>query len=108
MHLHDTYFVVAHFHYVMMGGTVIAFIGGLHHWWPKMTGRMYNEALGTVAAAAGVRRLQHDLLHPVLLGQQGMPRRYYAYLPEFQILHQVSTDRLVDPRRSGCSWSCST
>ena len=46
VHLTDTYFVVAHFHYVMMGGTVIAFIGGLHYWWPKMTGRMYNEKLG--------------------------------------------------------------
>ena len=71
VHLTDTYFVVAHFHYVMMGGTVIAFIGGLHYWWPKMTGRMYNENLGPHRLRAGVHRLQHDLPDPVLPGQQG-------------------------------------
>jgi cytochrome c oxidase subunit 1 len=54
VHLHDTYFVVAHFHYVMMGGTVIAFLGGMHHWWPKMTGRMYNETWGRKIASVVV------------------------------------------------------
>src|SRR5205085_3297827 len=51
IHLHDTYFVVAHFHYVMMGGTIFAFFGALHYWWPKITGRLYNEALGKVSWA---------------------------------------------------------
>ena len=65
IHLTDTYFVVAHFHYVMMGGTVIAFLGGLHYWWPKMFGRMYNENLGPDRLRAGFHRLQHDVLHAV-------------------------------------------
>ena len=69
MHLHDTYFVVAHFHYVMMGGTVIAFLGGLHYWWPKMIGSMYNEKLGAHRLRARVHRLQRDVLHPVHPGQ---------------------------------------
>ena len=63
--------MVAHFHYVMMGGTVIAFIGGLHYWWPKMTGRMYYEKWGRIALRAGVHRLQHDLPDAVLPGQPG-------------------------------------
>ncbi len=82
VHLHDTYFVVAHFHYVMFGGTVIAFLGGLHYWWPKMFGRMYSETLGPHRRAADLRRLQRHLLHPVRDGQPGhaaallqLPRR---------------------------------
>ncbi len=71
VHLHDTYFVVAHFHYVMMGGTVIAFLGGLHYWWPKMFGRMYNEIWGRIGGAADLRRLQPHLLPPVRHGQPG-------------------------------------
>ena len=71
VHLHDTYFVVAHFHYVMVGGTVIAFFGGLFHWWPKMFGRMYNEFWGRVSCPARVRRVQPDLLHDVLHGPPG-------------------------------------
>ena len=59
MHLHDTYFVVAHFHYVMMGGTVIAFLGGLHYWWPKMTGKMHDETKAKIGFCARLRRLQH-------------------------------------------------
>ena len=68
IHLHDTYFIVAHFHYVMMGGTVIAFLGGLHYWWPKMFGRMYNEKLARDRLRSGVHRLQRDVLHAVHAG----------------------------------------
>jgi cytochrome c oxidase subunit 1 len=91
MHLHDTYFVVAHFHYVMMGGTVIAFIGGLHHWWPKMTGRMYNEKLGATSAALIFVGFNVTFFTQFVLGSRGMPRRYYNYLDQFQPLHQFST-----------------
>ena len=71
VHLTDTYFVVAHFHYVMMGGTVTAFLGGLHYWWPKMTGRMYSEKMGPHRLRAVLHRIQYDLPDPVLPGQQG-------------------------------------
>jgi cytochrome c oxidase subunit 1 len=91
VHLTDTYFVVAHFHYVMMGGTVIAFVGGLHYWWPKMTGRMYNENLGRVACALVFIGFNTTFLTQFLLGSRGMPRRYYNYLPQFQGLHAIST-----------------
>jgi cytochrome c oxidase subunit 1 len=91
VHLTDTYFVVAHFHYVMMGSTVIAFIGGLHYWWPKMTGRMYNERLGQIAATLVFIGFNVTFLPQFLMGQRGMPRRYYNYLPEFQEMHRLST-----------------
>jgi cytochrome c oxidase subunit 1 len=91
MHLHDTYFVVAHFHYVMMGGTVIAFVGALHHWWPKMTGRMYNETLGRVSAVTMFIGFNMTFFTQFILGSRGMPRRYYNYLDQYQGLHQFST-----------------
>ena len=91
VHLHDTYFVVAHFHYVMVGGTVVAFIGGLHHWWPKMFGRMYNERAGKWGCLLVFVGFNMTFLTQFFLGHQGMPRRYYAYLPEYTSLHQVST-----------------
>jgi len=91
IHLHDTYFVVAHFHYVMMGSTVIAFLGGLHYWWPKMFGRMYNEPAAKVACALIFIGFNTTFLPQFVLGSRGMPRRYYNYLPEFQFLHQLST-----------------
>ena len=91
IHLHDTYFVVAHFHYVMMGSTVIAFLGGLHYWWPKMFGRMYNESAAKVACALVFIGFNTTFLPQFILGSRGMPRRYYNYLPEFQFLHQLST-----------------
>ena len=61
IHLHDTYFVVAHFHYVMVGGTVMGFVGGLHYWWPKITGKLYDETMARIACGARVRRLQHHV-----------------------------------------------
>jgi cytochrome c oxidase subunit 1 len=91
VHLHDTYFVVAHFHYVMVGGTVVAFLGGLFHWWPKMVGRMYNETLGKASALLVFVGFNVTFLTQFFLGHQGMPRRYYAYLPEYETLHRVST-----------------
>jgi cytochrome c oxidase subunit 1 len=91
MHLHDTYFVVAHFHYVMVGGTVTAFLGGLHHWWPKITGRMYSERLARVAAALYFIGFNATFFTQFILGSRGMPRRYYNYLDQFQPLHAFST-----------------
>lgn len=91
LHLHDTYFVVAHFHYVMMGGAVIAFIGGLHHWWPKMTGRMYNETAGKIACALIFVGFNMTFFTQFLLGTRGMPRRYHTYLDQYQPLHAFST-----------------
>jgi cytochrome c oxidase subunit 1 len=91
MHLHDTYFVVAHFHYVMMGGTVTAFLGGLHHWWPKMTGKMYNERLAAVSAALYFIGFNVTFFTQFIMGSRGMPRRYYNYFDQFQPLHAFST-----------------
>ncbi|MBK7396965.1 MAG: cytochrome c oxidase subunit I [Myxococcales bacterium] len=91
MHIHDTYFVVAHFHYVMMGGTVVAFVGGLHHWWPKMTGKMYSDKLGKLSALLLFVGFNATFFPQFILGSRGMPRRYYNYLDQFQPLHQFST-----------------
>ncbi|MFT4605488.1 MAG: cytochrome c oxidase subunit 1 [Rhodothermales bacterium] len=91
VHLHDTYFVVAHFHYVMMGGNVIAALGGLHYWWPKMTGKMYNETAGKIAAALVFIGFNLTFFPQFIMGSRGMPRRYYDYQPEFEIYHQLST-----------------
>jgi cytochrome c oxidase subunit 1 len=91
LHLHDTYFVVAHFHYVMVGGTVVAFIGGLHHWWPKMTGKMYDETTARIACALIFVGFNMTFFIQFIMGTQGMPRRYYTYLDQFQPLHQFST-----------------
>ena len=91
IHLHDTYFVVAHFHYVMMGGTVIAFLAGLHYWWPKMFGRMYNERLAAISCALIFVGFNTTFLTQFVLGSRGMPRRYYNYLDQFQQLHMYST-----------------
>ena len=89
--MHDTYFVVAHFHYVMMGGTMFAFIGGLHYWWPKITGRMYNERLGNIACLVAFIGFNMTFMSQFVMGSQGMPRRYYSYLDQFQPLHQFSS-----------------
>ncbi len=90
-HLHDTYFVVAHFHYVMMGGTLVAFLGGIFHWWPKMVGKMYNEFWGQVSAVIVFLGFNLTFLPQFVLGSQGMPRRYATYQPEYTDLHQMST-----------------
>ena len=91
VHLHDTYFVVAHFHYVMVGGTVMGFVGGLHYWWPKFTGKMYDEGWARVGWFFVFVGFNVTFLTQFVLGSRGMPRRYYDYLPQFQELHQIST-----------------
>ena len=91
IHLHDTYFVVAHFHYVMMGGTVTAFLGGLLYWWPKITGKMYDESIAKVAWFFVFVGFNATFLVQFIMGSRGMPRRYYDYLPEFRPYHAFST-----------------
>lgn len=91
VHLHDTYFVVAHFHYVMMGSTLVAFLGGIHYWWPKITGRMYPERLGQLCAIGVFFGFNLTFLPQFVMGARGMPRRYWDYDPEFKIFHQLST-----------------
>ncbi len=91
LHLHDTYFIVAHFHYVMMGGTMVAFLGGLFHWWPKMTGYMFNELGGQISCLIVFVGFNLTFLPQFVLGSRGMPRRYATYDPEFALLHQISS-----------------
>ena len=91
VHLHDTYFVVAHFHYVMMGSAIIAYIGGLHHWWPKMFGRMYPQKLANVTSIAVFISFNLTFLPMFLVGSRGMPRRYYEYIASYQTLNQIAT-----------------
>ena len=91
LHLHDTYFIVAHFHYVMMGGTLIAFLGGLFHWWPKMTGKMFSELGGRISCLIVFIGFNMTFLPQFVLGSRGMPRRYATYDPEFTTLHQWSS-----------------
>jgi cytochrome c oxidase subunit 1 len=93
VHLHDSYFVVAHFHYVMMGGTIIAFMAGIHHWWSKMFGREYNERVGMIAATIVFLAFNLTFFTQFILGTQGMPRRYASYpdIDSFRFLHFWST-----------------
>ncbi|WP_313136393.1 cytochrome c oxidase subunit I [Paracoccus jeotgali] len=91
VHVTDTYFIVAHFHYIMVGGAVSAFMGGLHFWWPKMTGRMYPERLGQTAAMLSFIGFFLTFAPQFVLGYQGMPRRYYEYPSEFQTWHALSS-----------------
>jgi cytochrome c oxidase subunit 1 len=91
VHLHDTYFVVAHFHYVMMGSTLVAFLGALHHWWPKFTGRMYNETIGVTCGLGVFFGFNFTFMPQFVMGARGMPRRYWDYDPQYTIFHQLST-----------------
>jgi cytochrome c oxidase subunit 1 len=91
VHVHDTYFVVAHFHYIMVGGTVMAYLGGLHYWWPKMTGRMYPEGWARFSAILIFVGFNLTFFPQFLLGYLGMPRRYHIYPEEFQVLNVMST-----------------
>ncbi len=91
VHVTDTYFVIAHFHYIMVGGTVMAYLGGIHYWWPKMTGRMYPEGLAKLSALFVFLGFNLTFFPQFLLGYMGMPRRYHVYPPEFQVLNVFST-----------------
>ncbi len=91
VHVHDTYFVIAHFHYIMVGGMVLAFMGGLHYWWPKITGRMYPEFLAKIAAIVTFLGFNLTFFPQFVLGYLGMPRRYHAYPEQFQVYHVFST-----------------
>ncbi|HEY7645985.1 MAG TPA: cbb3-type cytochrome c oxidase subunit I, partial [Hyphomicrobiales bacterium] len=91
VHVHDTYFVVAHFHYIMVGGTVSAFFGALHYWWPKMTGRLYPVVWGRITAIFIFFGFNLTFFPQFILGYLGMPRRYHVYDPQFQVLHVLSS-----------------
>jgi cytochrome c oxidase subunit 1 len=91
VHVTDSYFVVAHFHYIMVGGTVMAYMAGIHYWWPKITGRMYPEWWGRLGALLVFVGFNLTFFPQFILGYVGMPRRYHAYAPEFQVLNVLST-----------------
>lgn len=91
IHLTETYFIVAHFHYVMVGGMVSAYMAGLHFWWPKITGRLYPELYGKLAAAVLFIGFNLTFFPQFILGYLGMPRRYHSYPPDFQVLNVLST-----------------
>jgi cytochrome c oxidase subunit 1 len=91
IHWHDTYFVVAHFHFIMVGGSVTAFLAAAHYWFPKMFGRLYSERVGLLSAAAVLLGFVLTFLPQFLLGNAGMPRRYYSYPAQYQWLHVLST-----------------
>ena len=91
IHLHDTYFIVAHFHYIMVGGAIMGYMAGIHYWWPKMTGRMYSEFWGKLSAGITFIGFNFTFFPQFILGYLGMPRRYYEYPDEFQVLNVFST-----------------
>jgi cytochrome c oxidase subunit I len=91
IHVTDTYFVIAHFHYIMVGGTVMAYLGGIHYWWPKMSGRMYPEGWAKLGALIIFVGFNLTFFPQFILGYLGMPRRYYAYPDEFQVLNVMSS-----------------
>src|SRR5579862_8405654 len=91
VHVHDTYFVIAHFHYIMVGGAVMGYLGGMHFWWPKISGRLYPEWLGKFAALIVFLGFNLTFFPQFILGYMGMPRRYWQYPPEFQVLNVLST-----------------
>ncbi len=91
IHLHDTYFVVAHFHYIMVGGAIMGYLGGIHFWWPKISGRLYPEGWGRFSALVLFVGFNLTFFPQFVLGYLGMPRRYHAYPEEFQVLNVMSS-----------------
>jgi cytochrome c oxidase subunit 1 len=91
VHVHDTYFVIAHFHYVMVGGAIMGYLGGIHYWWPKMTGRMYPEGWAKFAALLVFVGFNLTFFPQFIVGYLGMPRRYAMYPEEFQVYNVLST-----------------
>jgi cytochrome c oxidase subunit 1 len=90
-HVHGTYFVVGHFHYIMVGGAVMGYLGGIHYWWPKITGRMYPDGWARLSAAIIFIGFNLTFFPQYMLGYLGMPRRYAVYAPEFQVLNVMSS-----------------
>lgn len=91
VHVHDTYFVIAHFHYIMVGGMVMAYMGGIHYWWPKISGRLYPEWIARISALVTFGGFNLTFFPQFVLGYLGMPRRYHIYPPEFQTLNVLSS-----------------
>jgi cytochrome c oxidase subunit 1 len=91
IHVHDTYFIVAHFHYIMVGGTIMAYLGGLHYWWPKISGKLYPEYWSRVSAWVIFIGFNLTFFPQFIVGYIGMPRRYHQYPDEFQVLNVMST-----------------
>jgi cytochrome c oxidase subunit 1 len=91
VHVHDTYFVIAHFHYIMVGGAIMGYLGGMHYWWPKITGRMYPELPAKLSALVIFAGFNLTFFPQFVLGYLGMPRRYHSYPEEFQVLNVMST-----------------
>ena len=91
LHVHDTYFVIAHFHFIMVGGMVLGYMAGLHYWWPKITGRLYNDWWSRLAALIIFIGFFLTFLPQFVAGINGMPRRYHMYAPEFQVWNVLST-----------------
>ena len=91
VHVTDTYFIIAHFHYIMVGGTIMGYLGGLHYWWPKISGRLYNEGLAKLSAGIIFIGFNLTFFPQFVVGYLGMPRRYHAYPPEFQVLNVLSS-----------------
>ena len=91
VHVHDTYFVIAHFHYIMVGGMVMGYMAGLHYWWPKITGRMYSDWWSRISAIILFVGFFMTFLPQFVVGYNGMPRRYHMYDASFQVWNVMST-----------------
>jgi cytochrome c oxidase subunit 1 len=91
VHVTDTYFIIAHFHYIMVGGTIMGYLGGIHYWWPKISGRLYPEGLSKLSAGIIFIGFNLTFFPQFIVGYLGMPRRYHAYPPEFQVLNVLSS-----------------
>src|SRR2546427_7503424 len=91
VHVHDTYFIIAHFHYIMVGGAIIGYLGGLHYWWPKITGKLYPRFWSRISAMVIFIGFNVTFFPQFILGYLGMPRRYHAYPPEFPVLNVMSS-----------------
>jgi len=91
MHVHDTYFIIAHFHFIMVGGMVMGYMAGLHYWWPKITGRLYSEWWSKLSAIIIFVGFFLTFLPQFVVGYAGMPRRYHSYAPEFQVWNVMSS-----------------
>src|SRR5438046_8830521 len=90
VHVTDTYFVIAHFHYIMVGGTIMGYLGGLHFWWPKISGKLYNEGLAKLSAGIIFVGFNLTFFPQFVVGYLRMPRRYHSYPPALQLLDALS------------------